>query len=270
MALVATSLVGAVVAAAPAWSVQWSPRVDASRPVLGQAHRPARQTISVARHFDAESQVDFRHEFRDLDLPDVDGEQADTNSYVHRLTFAWQHRSETRRLRLGVTLAVSSNALKHAGDLGASDLRPAVEVAWRAGPAWLALHADDRLGRTLVYPGFELPLRPAPSHDIRLGFPASSWRWQVAPRWQSVAAIEPNGACWRVRDERLERRSEVCSRSWQAAWTVRWQVTDVLAVEAAVGHSFESTLEYRLRDGSAVRVGVPAGAFYGIGIGARF
>jgi hypothetical protein len=270
MGIVTTTLLSAVVTAAPAWSVQWSPRVDSARPVLGQTHRPTRQTTEVARHFDAESQADFLHEFRDLDLPDVDGEQADTNSYVHRLTFAWQHSSETRRLRLGITLAVSSNALKSAGDLGAEDLRPAVGVAWRAGPAWLALHADDRLGRTLVYPGFELPLRPAPSQEIRLGFPESSWHWQIAPRWRSVAAIEPDGACWRVRDEQLERRSEVCSQSWQAAWTLRWQATNFLAVDAAVGHNFKSTLEYQLRDGSTVRVDVPAGSFYGFSIGARF
>jgi hypothetical protein len=271
MGILTTTLLGAAVAAAPAWSLQWSPRVDAAREVLGQTYRTRRQTTEIARLFNAEEQADLVHEFRDLDLPDVDGVQADTNSYVHRLTFAWQHQADTLRLRLGVILAVSSNALKDPGDLAARDLYPAVGVGWRAGPAWLALYADDRLGRTLVYPGFELPLRPAPSHEIRLGFPEASWHWQIAPRWSSVAAIEPDGACWQVRDEQLdERRSEVCSRSWQAAWTLRWQATDLFAVEAAVGHSFASTLEYQLRDGRTARVDVPAGSFYGLSVGARF
>lgn len=271
MGILTTALLGAAVAAAPAWSVQWSPRVDAAREVLGQTVRTKRQTTEIAREFDAEAQLDFAHEFRDLDLPDVDGVPADTNSYVHRLTLAWQRRSDTLRLRLGVTLAVSSNALKDAGDLSARDLRPAIGIGARAGPTWLALYADDRLGRTLVYPGFELPMRPAPSHEIRLGFPETSWHWQIAPRWRSVAAIEPDGACWRVRDEQLdERQSDVCSRSWQASWTLRWQITDLFAAEAAVGHSFDSTLEYQLRDGRSVSVDIPAGTFYRLSIGARF
>jgi hypothetical protein len=271
MGIVTTTLLGAAVAAAPAWSLRWSPRVDAAREVLGQTYETNRQTTELAWQFAAEQQANFAHEFRDLDLPDVDGVPPDSNSYVHRLTFAWQYRSDTLRLRLGVTVAASSNALKNPGDLDTEDLRPAVGIGWRAGPAWLALYADDRLGRTLVYPGFELPLRPAPSHEIRLGFPETSWHWQIAPRWSSVAAIEPDGACWQVRDEQFdERRSEVCSRSWQAAWTLRWQITGFLAAEAAVGHSFASSLEYQLRDGRTVRVDVPAGTFYSLGIGARF
>lgn len=268
---VLTTLLAATVAAAPAWSLQWSPRVDAAREVLGQDYRTKRQTTEIALRFDAAAQLDFSHEFRDLDLPDVGGVPADTNSYVHRLTFAWERRSDTFRLRLGATLAASSNALKDPGDLGARDLRPAAAVALRAGPAWMALYADDRLGRTLVYPGFELPLQPVPSHEIRIGFPETSWRWQIAPRWRSVAAIEPDGACWQVRDAQFdERQSEVCSRSWQAAWTLRWQATDLLAAEAAVGVSFASTLEYQLRDGRNVRIDIPSGPFYLLSIGARF
>jgi hypothetical protein len=74
-----------------------------------------------------------------------------------------------------------------------------------------------------------------------------------------------------VRDEQLdERRSEVCSRAWQAAWTLHWQATRVIAIEAAVGRSFASSLEYQLRDGRSVRIDVSPGAFYALGVGAKF
>lgn len=269
MSILTTMLLGTAVAAAPAWSLQWSPRFDAAREVLGQTIRTKRQTAEIARLFNAEDKADLVYEFRDLDLPAVDGVPADTNSYVHRFTFAWHRRADTLRLRLGLTLAVSSNALKE-GDLHAKDVYPAIGVGWRTGPVWLDLYADDRLGRTLVYPGFELALQPAPSHEVRLGFPETSWRWQIAPHWGSVAAIQPDGACWQVRDELLdERRSEVCSRSWQAAWTLRWQAGH-FAVGATVGVSFASSLEYQLRDGRDVRVDVPSGAFYGLSVGGRF
>jgi hypothetical protein len=269
MDVFSATLFGAAVVAAPSWSLSWAPRFDAQREFLGQAYRPSLQTTEVVRRFDAESQAGLRHEFRDLDLPDVDGEAADTNSYVHRLTLGWQRSSDSMRLDLGVTLAVSSNALKNADDLGIEDLRPALGVQWRAGPAWVALYADDRLGRTLVYPGFEVPWQPAPSHAIRLGFPASSWRWDMLPHWQSVAAIEPDGACWRVRDKEVERSSEVCSKAWQAAWTLSWQAAGFVIVDASVGYRFESKLEYQLRDRRTVHIEVPGGRFYALRIAAR-
>jgi hypothetical protein len=268
--ILTTVLLGAAFAAAPAWSLQWSPRFDASREVLGQTMRTKRQTAEIARLFDAEEKADLAYEFRDLDLPAVDGVPADTNSYVHRFTVAWHRRTDLLRLRVGLTLAVSSNALKDPGDLHARDVYPALGVGWRAGPVWLDLYADDRLGRTLAYPGVELTLRPAPAHEVRLGFPETAWRWQIAPTWTSVAAVQPDGACWQVRDEVLdERRSEVCSRSWQAAWTLRWS-TGPFVVAAAVGYSFASSVEYQLRDGRDVRVDIPSGGFYQLSLGARF
>jgi hypothetical protein len=271
MSVLVSILLGTAFAAAPAWSVRWSPRIDAGREVLGQSVRARRQTTEVAYRFNAEDEADFAHEFRDLDLPDVDGVPADTNSYVHRLTFAWQRQSEDLRLRLGLTVAVSSNALKQPGDLYAGDLQPAVGALWRVGSGWLALYADDRLGRTRVYPGFELELRPAASHAVRLGFPETVWSWQLAPHWRSAAAIGPDGACWRVRDAEFdERRSKVCSRAWQAAWTLQWRAARLLAVEAAVGRRFASSVEYQLRDGRRVGIDVPAGSFYSLGLGARF
>lgn len=271
MSVAAAWLLGATaVAAAPPWSINWAPRVDAERHVGGESVRPVRQTSAVTRRFEARSRGLLQHEFRDLDLPPVDGAKPDTNSYVHRLTLAWQFHDDALRLDLGATLAVSSNALKNADDLEFADLRPAVGAQWRAGAAWLALYADDRLGRTLVYPGFEVPLQPTPAHAISLGFPVSSWRWEAAPSWQSVVAVEPDGACWRVRDEAVERRSEVCSRAWQTRFTLRWQPARWLEATAAFGWRFDGSLEYTLRDGRAVEVDVPAGPFYGASIGARF
>jgi hypothetical protein len=270
MGFAAAWLLGATAAAAPGWSVDWSPRVDSERIVRGQAVRPVRQTTRIALQIDAESRAMLQHEFRDLDLPAVEGVEPDTNSYVHRLTPVWQLRTEALRLDLGATLAVSSNALKNADDLDLADLQPALGVQWRAGGAWLALYADDRLGRTLVYPGVELPLKPAPAHVLRLGFPVSSWRWDPLPAWQSIAAVEPDGACWRVRDKAVERRSEVCARAWQAAFTLRWRPARWMEATATIGRRFAATLEYTLRDGRAVELDMPAGPFYALGLGARF
>jgi hypothetical protein len=271
MSVAAAWLLGATAAAAaPPWSISWSPRVDAERHVGSEVVRPMRQTTDLTRRFDAQSRALLQHEFRDLDLPPVDGTKPDTNSFVHRFTLAWQRRGDALRLDLGATLAVSSNALKNAGDLEFADLQPAAGVQWRAGPAWLALYADDRLGRTLVYPGFEVPLHPTPAHEISLGFPVSSWRWDAAPSVRSAVAVEPDGACWHVRDEAVERRSKVCSRAWQTRLTLRWQPARWFEASATFGWRFDASLDYTLRDGRAVGIEVPAGPFYGATLGARF
>jgi hypothetical protein len=252
------------------WSLQWSQRSDDARPVLGQPVRPRRQTLSITRRLDAGSTALLSHEFRDLDLPEVDGVAPDTNSFVHRLTAGWQQATPTRLLRLAGSLAVSSNALKNAGDLDVEDLRPALAFAQSVGRLWLALYADDRLGRTLLYPGVAFDIEPAPGQQVQIGFPEATWRWQVASRWRSLAAVEPDGACWRVRDRDLERRTEVCSRSWVARWALHTPLGRHLAAEASAGYRFGSTLAYTLRDGREVQVDVPSGPFYGLGIGARF
>jgi hypothetical protein len=271
MGILTTTMLSAAVAAAPAWSLSWSPRIDAERDAAGQPVSTKRQTTELGWRYAADDRAVFMHEFRDLDLPAVDGVAADANGYVHRLTLAWQKRTDSLRLQLGAAVSVSSNALKSPDDLGARDLQPAIGVSWRVGPAWLAIFADDRLGRTLIYPGFEWPLHPAPAHELRLGFPVTSWHWQIAPRWRAVAAIEPDGSCWRVRDGQTdERTSDVCVRSWQAVGTLRWQASERVAVEAGAGYNFPSKVEYQLQDGRFVDVDLSSGGFVVMSIGARF
>lgn len=253
-----------------AWSLAASHETSAAQTALGQTYRPRRETFTLRRTFGIESSAFAQHEYRVLDLPLVRNEPADTNGHVHRLTFGWQQNAAWR-LKIAAALAVSSNALKHVGDIGLSDIQPDVSLERETlNSLWLGLRADDRFGRTLVYPTATWRVTLTPSHAVAIGIPESSWRWRWTPALESVVAITPDGGVWRVRDRDLTRRSDVRLRAWQATWSVGWQPADLLRLEARIGRRFGSTLRYQLRDGTEARVEVPDGNVVGVTALLRF
>ncbi len=243
--------------------------------MLGQTYEPSTHGIAINRRLDDGVSAGWQHEYRILDLPAINGVAADTNGHVHRTGPAWRKVSSERRVRIEPGLAVSSNALRHPKDLDAEDIRLSGAIEQRiAGDAasawWLALHVDDRFGRSRIYPGVQFQFVPTNAHELRLGFPDSSWRWRWTQRVQSELVVAPDGGKWRVRDPELARRSDVRLRAWRLAWSVRWQPADALAVDVRIGRQFESDLRYRLRDGTSANVEVPDSSFFGVGVSARF
>ena len=277
--MIGVALVGfaGLMAAAPpdtrddkAWSMQWTYNQSRDQPVAGESYRPTQSNFVVQRRFGENTCAGAGHDYRVLDLPAVQGVPADSNGHVHQLGVGWRADTDQRRYELSTALAVSSNALKHPSDLEADDVRFAGAVEQRLGESWsVALRADDRFGRFRLYPGIELFLQPTPAHEVRVGFPESSWRWQLAPRWQSELAVAPDGGRWRVRDPTLERHSIVRLSLWRATLNLHWQVFDAIGVKAQVGRIVDTTLRYQLRDGSQTRVDPSDATFFGLVLSAR-
>jgi len=253
-----------------AWSMQWTYNQNREQSVAGESYRPTQSSFTLQRRLAESTLAGAGHEYRALDLPVVQGVPADSNGHVHQLGVGWRADTQQRRYELTAAFAVSSNALKHPSDLEAEDVRLAGLVEQRLGESWrVALHADDRFGRFRLYPGFELFLQPTPAHEVRVGFPESSWRWQLAPRLQSEFAVSPDGGRWRVRDPSLERHSIVRLSSWRAILSLHWQPFDTLGVKAQVGRVLDTTLRYQLRDGSEARVDPSDATFFGVVVNAR-
>jgi hypothetical protein len=254
----------------PAWSVGVARLQNALQTVGGESYRPVQTSVVLARRLDGGAHARFGEEHRALDLPAVDGVPADTNGHVHRLGFGWGRDTQARRYDLAAGLAVSSNALKHPGDLDLDDVRFAGVIEQRAGAWRLAVRVDDRFGRGLVYLAVTRVVQPAPGHELQIGLPDASWRWNLAPRWRVGLAIGPDGGRWRVRDRELQRESIVRQSLWRAAWSVQWRPLAAVAVDARIGWAFASALEYRLAGGRAVRVEPPDTPFFGVAVGGRF
>ena len=252
------------------WWVQGSFAQSASQTVLDQPYEPKQTTFAVQRRIDGASHAGAGHEYRVLDLPGIDGVKAAANGDLHRLGLGFRTDTEHRRYRLAIGVAVSSNALKYM-DLDANDVRAVGAIEQRVGDWWwLALRVDDRFGRFRLYPGFELVLQPAPAHQLRIGFPESSWQWQWTPQLRSHLLIAPDGGRWRVRDaDTDEQPSIVRQSSWQAVWSLRWQI-HTFAFEARVGRTFNTTLRYELVNGTQVRVDPADANFAGVAASVRF
>ncbi|HVE90107.1 MAG TPA: hypothetical protein VNA44_10450 [Burkholderiaceae bacterium] len=253
-----------------AWSMQWTYIQNRDQSVTGESYQPTQANFALQRRFGENTRAGVGHDYRVLDLPRVEGVPADTNGHVHQLGVGWRAATNQRRYELTAALAVSSNALKHPSDLEAEDVRLAGAIEQRLGESWrVAVRADDRFGRFRLYPAFELFLQPTPVHEVRVGFPESSWRWQWARPLQSEIAVAPDGGRWRVRDPTLERHSIVRLSSWRATLSLHWQPFDLLGVKAQVGRVFETALRYQLRDSSQTRVDPSDATFFSIVVSAR-
>ena len=253
-----------------AWSMQWTYNQNRDQSFAGESYQPRQSSFALQRRLAENTRVGVGNDYNVLDLPAVEGVPAASNGHVHRLGVGWRADTHQRRYELTAALAVSSNALTHPSDLEAEDVRFAGAIEQRVGESWrVALLADDRFGRFRLYPGFELFLQPTPAHEVRLGFPESSWRWQWAPRLQSELAVAPDGGRWRVRDSTLEQHSITRLSSWRATLSLHWQPFDLLGVKAQVGRVFETALRYQLSDGSQTRVDPPDATFFGIVVSAR-
>lgn len=257
------------------WRLQLSTENDVEQSVLGQPYQPSRTEIAIDRMLDADASAGWRHEYRILDLPEVNGVAAQTNGHVHRTGPTWRKESPERRIRVEPRLAVSSTALRHPKDLEAQDLSLLAAIEQRvAGEAsrawWLAVYLYDRFGDTRVYPGFYAQVASTNDHDLRLGFPDTSWRWRWSQWLQSEVIVAPDCGKWRVRDEELANHSDVQLRAWKLVWIARWQPVDALALDVRIGRRFDSDLRYLLQDGSGAYVEVPDASFFGFGVNARF
>lgn len=243
--------------------------------MLGQPYQPQISAIAIDRMLDAGASAGWKHEYRILDLPAVNGVAAQTNGHVHRTGPTWRKVSPGQRIRVEPRLAVSSNALRHPKDLEAQDLTLSAAIEQRIAaetftPWWLALYVDDRFGSTRLYPGLSAQVASNSGHALRLGFPDSSWQWQWSRQWQSEVMVGPDGGQWRVRDEDLMQQSDVQLRAWQLAWIARWQPAAALALDVRIGRRFETDLRYLLQDGSKAYVEIPDTNFVGLSVSARF
>jgi hypothetical protein len=257
------------------WRLQYSMENDVEQSVLGQPYQPSMTEIAIDRMLDSGASAGWQHEYRILDLPAVNGVAAQTNGHVHRLGPTWRKVSSERSIRVEPRLAVSSNALRHPKDLEMQDLTLSAAIEQHiAGDAsrawWLALYVDDRFGDMRFYPGLYAKVVSTNGHELRLGFPDSSWRWRLSERLQSELIVAPDGAEWRVRDEELAQHSDVQLRAWELVWIARWQPVDAFALDLRIGRRFETDLRYLLQDGSSANVEVPDTNFFGFSVSARF
>ena len=253
------------------WCIEAAYTRSRSQVLQGQNYEPYGHGFAALYRLDPRVQTGFAHEYRSIDLVAIGGVPAASNGDLHRMALVWRHDGAPWRYRVGAGLAVSSNVLKNPGEIEGDDLRASVACEYNVtGPVWLGVRGDDSFGTFRVYPTLEVLWR-SPAHELRVGFPESSWRWRPLPRFESEIAAAPDGGRWSVRDSQADSgQSIVRYRAWEVAWALRWRPWDWLEAEAHVGRTFGAEMRYQLRNAAEARVEPADANFAGFGVRVRF
>ena len=182
--------------------------------------------------------------------------QAQTNGHLHRLGARYRFRGPHWVVSLSPVVATSSNLGRHPGEIRRAVIDWHGSLAYRARLApYITAYAgacrDDRFGRVRVGPVLGVTWEAGHTARGTVGWPDSTLEWDVHPRWQIRAAVNPVGGHWAVYDDGLARRT----RFRYAGWRMRIGL-DVRAAAhrfaVSVGRDIRRSFRFRLDDGAAL------------------
>jgi len=216
------------------------------------------------------------HHYRFLN---VDRPELQTNGHLHTF-FLPVHRlskgdGKSFRISFAPALSASSNVMKDPGEYGADALQLLAALVWSRQLSdnvdiHYGLCGDHRFGSYQVYPLVSVDWQPHPDWKIELGFPASQLSYQVSKRLVSLLRISPDGNEWYVRDESLEKQSQLVYEAYTLKWAFNWQAHERVTLTASVGIQFHNRYEMTLLNDSRVRLSSESVARAGAALAWRF
>ena len=206
---------------------------------------------------------------------DVAPLQPQTNGYLHTF-FMPVHRlsqsdKKSFRFSFAPALSASSNVTSDLDEYTSDalqllaavvwDKRTSDSVSWRYG-----ICGDHRLGGFKVYPLLSVNWQPHPDWLIEFGFPTSQLSHQMKDSLSWYLRIAPNGNEWYVKDESLEKHSQLVYEAYVLEWMINWRANERLMLTASVGWEFQSEYEMTLLDESRVRLSSDSAARLGVAL----
>jgi hypothetical protein len=200
------------------------------------------------------------HRYNDLSIKPL---ELQANGHLHTF-FLPLHRttqSDDKSFRLSVAPAISasSNVIKDPAEYSADALQMMAALVWsrqRSNRAIVryGVCGDHRFGKFEIYPLVSVELQPGPDWTVELGFPKSQLTYRVSTSLSSSVQIAPDGNEWHVKDESLERQSDVVQKAWLLEWAFSWSVHEHFMVKAGVGKQIKNRYEMTLLNGDRVRL----------------
>ena len=83
-----------------------------------------------------------------------------------------------------------------------------------------------------------------------MGWPDSTFEWDILPRLQIRAAVNPVGGHWTVYDNDLARRSAFHYAGWRVRIALQFRAAVAHRVAVSVGRDVRRSFRFRLEDGS--------------------
>ena len=191
---------------------------------------------------------------------------------VHRLS---QNDRRSFRASIAPALSATSNVVRRTGEYTADAFQFLAALVWgRQLSDRLDLRygicGDHRFGSYRIYPVIAVDWRPHPDWTVELGFPTSQLSYRVLTGLTSLLRIAPDGNEWYVKDNDLEKQSQLVYEAYTIEWAFNWQAHKDLLLTASVGRQFHIRYEATLLDGSRVRRSSDSGTRVGVALSWRF
>ncbi|MCY3811042.1 MAG: hypothetical protein OXH15_04515 [Gammaproteobacteria bacterium] len=175
-----------------------------------------------------------------------------TNGHLHRLSPRYRFSGERWDLSVSPMVATSSNVGRHPGEIHRALIDWHGSVAYRARLAThITGHAgacrDDRFGRGRVTPLLGVTWDAGGALRGTVGWPDSAFEWDVHPRWQLRAAVNPIGGRWAVYDDALASRTAFRYAGWRMRFSLGFRAAAHL-VAVGVGRDSRRSFRFRLDD----------------------
>ena len=181
--------------------------------------------------------------------------QPQTNGHLHRLSPRYRFRGERWDVSVSPVVATSSNVGRHPREVHRALIDWHGSVAYRARlaprlSAYAGACRDDRSGRVRVSPLLGVTWDAGGAVRGTMGWPDSTFEWDVHPRWQVRAAVNPVGGRWVVYDNELVRRTGFRYAGWRMRIGLGFRAA-AHRVVVSVGRDIRRSFRFRLDDGDA-------------------
>lgn len=209
---------------------------------------------------------------------DFGGLEPQTNAHLHTSWFPLHWRpggSRKVRLSAAIALSASSNVMGHPQQYEGDSLQflfalaAGTEVSERLSIDY-GICGDHRFGEYAIYPMAGIEWRPRPGWTLRLGFPSSMLRYDVASDVTTALRIMPDGNEWHVMDRNFDAESQFVYESFTLEWATAWRLLPRLNVEVSLGRQLRNRYELTLESGERVHLSSEPANRIGVGVRWRF
>jgi hypothetical protein len=129
---------------------------------------------------------------------------------------------------------------------------------------------DHRFGTYEIYPSISIVWQPHVDWTIEFGFPTTRLTYQVSKDFNSSLRIAPDGNEWHVKNEGMEKQSQLVYEASLVEWAFNWQAHKHFTVTASVGRQFHNRYDVTLLDDSQVRLSSDSVTRIGAALAWRF
>lgn len=195
------------------------------------------------------------HDYRAHQI-EAGGGEAQTNGHLHRLSPRYRFAGTRWEVGVSPVVATSSNVGRHPGEIHRAliDWHGSVAYSVPLGThltGYAGICRDDRFGRVRVSPLLGVTWDPRQAIRGTVGWPDSTFEWDVHPRWRIRADVNPVGGHWTVYDNDLARRSSFQYAGWRVRLGLEFRPAVAHRVAVSVGRDVRRSFRFRLEDGRA-------------------